>query len=220
MIEDILREQGENCQVSGFSEGGELINYLRRRKGDEDIVFIDIQLQDESGIQVAKSINNFFSHTCVIFVTGHISYAQDIFDAKPTYFLLKPVVKDKLEAALAMATEENRHYNKGNTVKICSKGHVFHLRLNYIKYISSDRRVALIHNCNGSLKIYEKLDNLQQSLGGKFLRCHQSYIVNMDCIRSFDQQSICLYTGEVIPVSKRRYAMAKSAFLKYLGDSL
>ncbi|HWP79634.1 MAG TPA: LytTR family DNA-binding domain-containing protein [Candidatus Acidoferrum sp.] len=220
MIEKTMREQGKNCQIAGFTGSDELTGYLRKKKSDDDdIAFIDIQLRDENGIQVARSLAGDFPNLSVIFVSGHISYAQDIFEAKPTYFLLKPVAKDKLEAALSMAVSENEQ-NRGESVKICSKGHVFHLRLKDIQYVSSDRRVAAIHGAGGELKIYAKLDELEQVLGGGFLRCHQSYLVNMERVASFDQQSIRLYTGEMIPVSKKRYAAAKAAFLRYLGDSL
>jgi FixJ family two-component response regulator len=141
MIESVLREQAVDGKINGFTDSGELMNYLHRSKADESIAFLDIQLQDESGIQVAKLINQEFPQICVIFVSGHISYAQEIFDARPIYFLLKPVAADKLKAALSLAAHE-KEAKKEESVPICSKGHVFRLRLNYIRYISSDRRVA------------------------------------------------------------------------------
>ena len=65
-----------------------------------------------------------------------------------------------------------------------------------------------------------KLSDMEKLLPEYFLRCHQSYLVNMDRIRKFTLDGIVLIDGRVIPVSRARYTETKDKFLKNLGERL
>ena len=64
---------------------------------------------------------------------------------------------------------------------------------------------------------YRKLDDVHKELPDYFLRCHQSYLVNMKHIACMRQLRLELDDGRIIPVSRPRYQEAKERFLAFLG---
>ena len=95
------------------------------------------------------------------------------------------------------------------------------LKLGDIKYVMSDKRKIVIYLNNNEMSYYYKLDEVEDMLGKSFLRCHQSYIVNMMKIKQFVEDGLLLDDDEFIPVSRKRYFAAKREYLSYVtGNKL
>lgn len=86
--------------------------------------------------------------------------------------------------------------------------------------MESSRRNLTIYEAGESSRVLMKLSDMEKLLPEYFLRCHQSYLVNMDRIRKFTLDGIVLIDGRVIPVSRARYTETKDKFLKNLGERL
>ena len=65
-----------------------------------DVVFLDIEMPDRNGLDVAKRLKALRPQTNIVFITGHAEYALSAFELYASGFLLKPVTKSKLEEAL------------------------------------------------------------------------------------------------------------------------
>ena len=65
--------------------------------------------------------------------------------------------------------------------------------------------------------VYMKMDELEKILPEYFLRCHKSYIVNMNQILSLSSEGIVLESGKKLPVSRAKYREAKRRFLTYFN---
>lgn len=77
--------------------------------------------------------------------------------------------------ALIKAIKEDKTEESVKTFSV--KGKIFNIKINNIKYIESDKRVAIIHEKDIVRKIYAKLNELEELLPKQFIRCHQSYII-------------------------------------------
>ena len=73
---------------------------------------------------------------------------------------------------------------------------------------------------NGEEQCYEKLDNLEQQLPDSFLRCHKSFLVNMDKITGFLPNGIQLSDGTVASVSRTKLKESKQKYFQYIGMGL
>lgn len=210
----------QECKISRYESGYAMELYVEETvRGNVDILFLDIELADCNGIEIAKRLKIRYPQIKIIFITGHIDYSQNIFEARPTYFLAKPVARDKLVKALGMALLEMEK-DKYQTIAFAVKGTVMNVRFSDIKYIESVKRMILLHESDMQWEIYNRLDELEERLPGNFLRCHQSYIVNMDKVRYLNTHHFLLYDGELVPVSQSKYKKTKGRFMEYLGDSL
>ncbi len=207
--------------VSKHSSAFSLVSHIEDNiKGNLDVVVLDINLGKENGIDIAKMIKEKYPHIKVIFLTGFIEYAKDIFKTEPSYFLVKPLDKMKVIDAL-LKINDIIEKEKRTVLTLITKNGIVNLRTETIKYIESIERIIHVHDSSGAVfSSRSKLSDISSKLPYNFLRCHQSYIVNMDRIKSFNASSVMLYSGEVVPVSRPRFADAKCSFLKYLGGKI
>lgn len=189
------------------------------RKGileELDILYIDIKIDKSNGITIAKKLQEDNPRLKIVYMTAYSEYSEEIFRTNPTYLLLKPIKKEKLEESLKKAMEENE--DKGDIKTFYVKGKIFNIKINSIKYIESNKRIATIYEKDFKQNIYTKLSDLEKILPKQFVRCHQSYIVNLGQVRELNSHEFVLNTGEKIPVSQAKYKDTKSTFIKYLGE--
>ena len=69
-------------------------------------------------------------------------------------------------------------------------------------------------------RCYGKLDHLERQLPDQFLRCHKSFLVNMDRIRNFEKHQIELESGRMVDVSRSRLKEAREKYFQYVGAKL
>ena len=95
------------------------------------------------------------------------------------------------------------------------KGVLHQLDSRDIVYVESDKRILYIYERNQIYKVYMKLDELEAMELPGFLRCHKSYMVNMNYIKYLSAEGIILKSGKKVPVSRAKYQESKEAFMKY-----
>lgn len=96
------------------------------------------------------------------------------------------------------------------------------LREELVRYIETKGHKNYFHLTDGRmLSIYRKLDELELDLaGGDFLRCHQSFLVNMRYIEKISSYVLTLENGEQLSVPKARYKEVKKRFLAYQKEDV
>ena len=123
---------------------------------------------------------------------AYSQYSEAIFKTKPTYSLLKPIKKEQIKKSLERALQEEKQSKNIKTFNI--KGKIFNIEVEKIKYIESNKRVAIIYEENLKRRIYGKLDKIEEMLPSNFVRCHQSYIVNLEHVRELNTHEFVLHT--------------------------
>lgn len=188
-------------------------------KGELDVLIIDIDLGRDNGIRVADRLKTKYPEIRIIFISGDIHYAGDIFETKPIYFVVKPISETKLVSAVRLALQDIESSSR-ELLSINTKSTLIKISIRNIKYIESRKRVAVIVEENIEREVYEKLDTIMKLLPDKFCQCHQSYIVNMDYVHQLDKFEFVLFCGARLPISQSKYYDVKKIFMKYLGDSI
>jgi DNA-binding LytR/AlgR family response regulator len=163
----------------------EVIDYLQKQT--VDLIFIDIQMPELSGIQLMQMFNkdNYF-----IVTTAYANYALESYDYRVVDYLLKPISFDKFHKSVQKFTDfvtlETNDYLfvkvDGRQVKINPKDIV------YIEGLSDYIR---IHLPNERLIVLDNLKEFINKLPSKeFMRIHKSYIIQLDKIKSIDGNMI------------------------------
>ena len=135
----------------------------------------------KNGIDVACELGQKYPFLQIIYVAEQdVEYAQTIFlsPVQPAGFLIKPVKTDYVCKLLLLAIERQKNESQERLVVQSKIRQVFYSW--EIRYLESKGHVTKIHMANG--KIYEckdKISELEQKAGKKFVRCHQSFLVNL-----------------------------------------
>ena len=199
-----------------YASGKELMEYLECTEVLPDVIMMDIELGEENGVELAANIKRRFTKIKIIFVTGHKEeYIESLFlQIKPFGVLGKPVNNEILCQLLRQA-EEKKTISDSLTIKY--KNMISNIQLDDITFIESDKRLVYIHTVSGVEKCYTALDSVAEKMTGNFLRCHKSYLVNMDMIKHYYGNRFELFNGEEVPISRNYLSYAKQIYMKYIG---
>lgn len=183
-----------------------------------DIFISDIVMPDgqPSGIEVVSKLFPPESGTQVIYVSGYLEQATEVYQTSHLYFLLKPIDPAKLRDALrkALAALANRQPSMLR-VKTGRKDQL--INTSTILFLESSLHRVIIHCRARDVETYAKLDELQEQLPTSFSRCHRSYLVNLAYVSSLYEGELRLHDGTVLPVSRRRARQTQRDMLAYLS---
>lgn len=221
-LEDINRmlaaQYGKELQIATYPSGEVLLQaWQKDERKKADIILLNVEAEGNGEIATARAVQELFGEVKVIFSTGNLGCAEDIFEANPVYLLVKPVKQEKLYEAVERALEQIR-VREAEVVTLISKSFIARVDAEDIWYVESERRVLTVHSSEEDICVNMKLGDLEERLPTYFLRVHQSYLVNMKQIRLFSAKGVELADGKVIPVSRPRYTTAKETFLSFLGE--
>ncbi len=176
-----------------------------------DVIFLDIQLPQISGIQFLKMLDTYPS---VILTTAYREFALDGYDLEITDYLLKPISLNRFAKAIAKVykqqwkepkipdfpTEEMPSLFSDPFIYVKADRENIKIKLKDIQYIESIKNHIKIKTENGQIVTLVGLSKIEERLPGTyFQRIHRSYIVNLEHITSFTQSSITIGT-KCIPI--------------------
>lgn len=175
-----------------------------------DLIFLDINMPEISGLSFAKSINK---NIKVIFTTAYREYAIDGFNLQAVDYLLKPISFERLLQAVNKFLGENTTETKQPYVEmkpersdfifIRSDRKMVKINFSEINYIESFSDYIKFHLNNKLLVTRETISSIEAKLPkADFLRIHRSYIVSIHKIESF--------TNEFIEINKKALPISRS----------
>lgn len=213
-IRKLVLAVAPESQVSYYCSGKQLLAERQRF----DILFLDIQMSDMNGMELARTLRERKEGTVLIFVTALKEYVFEAFDVSAFHYLLKPLAKDKFNSVFQEALKEavKRARNREETLFFQTKSRSFILLKNEILYVENCRRKVDIHTLRRTETIYATMAHMEALLGGGFYRCHRGYLVNMAYIAQYSADSILLHNGETIYLSKEKYNDFVTAYMNYL----
>lgn len=184
-----------------------------------DILVCDVMMGDDqpSGIDVVQRLFPPSSGTQVIYASGFLMQATEVYRTSHLYFLLKPIDPDKMRDALQRAYAALPSARPAMLrVKIGHKEQL--IAASTIRYIESNKHKAQIHCISRTFSTYARLDDLEAQLPIGFTRCHRSFLVSLAHIKSLNQGEIALHDGTRIPVSRRRERQVQHDLLAHLSS--
>jgi len=196
----------DNIQViASCSNAIEAFNHISNH--DIDLVFLDINMPEISGISFAKSIN---SSIKVIFTTAYRDYAVEGFELKAVDYLLKPISFERLQKALHSYFEIYGNTNETTAAAFENSDFMFvrserkMIKIDYeaIIYIESYSDYLKIHLEENIIVTRETISSIEAKLPKhQFLRIHRSYIISMKFIQSFTNEHITIH-NQALPISR------------------
>lgn len=212
----IIKRFEMECNIICCSDMNELKAYIESDK--IDIVFLDIMLSDENAMDWSiNNINN--SYTQIIFMTAFPQCAYSISETNCCYYLVKSRIDaNNLTKALQRALQRTTKKDPNLTiVRLGNKNYI----VNYqdILYIETFNNNIMLHiKDSNNITIYSSLKEYSDKLPPNFLRCHKSYLVNMNHIRSYEPHKFVLSSGENIPIPPKKYRNIVTLYENYLTN--
>lgn len=184
----------------------EAIRVLNKYK--VDLIFLDIEMPNLSGIELIKSIDYVPQF---IFTTAYPQYALDGFNLNATDYLIKPIPFHRFLKAVSRAREKYELENTArqnpvtwkdpilestdNFIFVRSEYENIKVNLDDIRYIEGLKdyiKIHLQHTTKPILTLSNFKDILEKLPSSRFLRVHRSFVVNVDCITAMQKTKLVL----------------------------
>jgi len=179
----------EGALVVGTTENaGDTIKLVREQS--PDLVFLDIELPDMKGTELAENLRKIKPGLFIVFITAHREYSLEAFKLYASDYILKPIDQKRIETTyrhiqqMLKMPEKDGQAPQTHTARISinlGNERIF-VKLSEIFYIEKTGRYTVIYCVNGRFKTRQTLQELEQHLGAGFFRSHKSYIINIDRI--------------------------------------
>ena len=153
--------------------------------------------------------------TAVLSAYDEFDYARKCIDFNVRSYVLKPIDPDKLRSALNRAYGA-LHGTRPHMLSVVCDHKDQLINVSSIRYLESKLHKVLIHCGTKVFATYARLNELQGRLPKHFSRCHQSYLVNLAYVSSFDGRQVLLHDGTPIPVSRRHAQTLQKDLLSYI----
>ena len=216
-LRSLIKQQEPDCEVACFDTGKRLLEARQHF----DILLLDIQMEDMSGIEVARVLRINRERTIVIFVTALKEYAAEAFEVEAFNYLLKPLesgaVCEMLDFVIAhLLTKKDKIFGI-NTKKGC-------VNVNYSEIVHVEnvaRRMWVTLKNGKSFQSVGIRDSFEKQVGcllqeENFIQPHKSYVVNLDYVSSYTTTMLHMENNSDIPISRRNSLEVKKRYLKYL----
>lgn len=168
-----------------------------------DILLLDIQMPDISGMEMLKLINN---KPAVILTTAYSEYAVDAFSLGVVDYLLKPFDYARFFQAINKAvnitnnTSENTVDTSNNYMMIKADYKLYKVNYEDLLFIEGQHEYVTFHTKTKRITALYSLRNLEDTLPkDKFVRTHKSFIVSIKDIEDIDKANVTV-AGNKIPV--------------------
>lgn len=215
-IDQIFEGLSVKYKLDVFSSGEEL---LENYKKDTDVLLLDIQMGQINGMDTARNIRELDGKVEIIFITSLIEYALEGYEVRAYRYLIKPVKYENLKENIINCIKEVDIKNKYIMVK--EQGNQIKLNINEITYVEVQKETITIHTLNEVYKTNGTMINIEKEIDcNRFFRCHKSFLVNLEHIKSIKQYVARLENGEEIPVSRYRFKETKDKFFNLIEEKL
>lgn len=166
----------------------EVLKYAKNNS--VDVLILDINFKsDISGIDIANKIRAKNKNAYIIFATGHLEYLILAYKCKTFDYLPKPISMENLEETiLRLFDDVTENKSKNNFIKINNSGTF--INANSIYYIEKCKNKVIFKTTDSEYFISSSFNKLKNELPKSFVQCHKSYIVNVDNVKSIENNTV------------------------------
>ncbi len=203
--------EGHNCEMRTFASAEAFLFEYEEDKA-YDILLLDVEMKNITGIELAKRIRRDNNRAEIIFITSHFEFVGEGYEVDALHYLIKPISSDKLTQVLTKASEKLSV--EPPSVIISCEGETVKLYESDILYAESFLHYIVIHTKDKEYKIKENISVFENKVSDDFYRIHRSYLVSLKHITRISRTSVNIGSTE-LPLSRGKYDDINRAFIEH-----
>lgn len=218
LLKQYETNQHQPMQITEFHSGRELLaDYI---PGSYDVVFMDIYLNNENGVDCALKLRQLDENLNLIFLTTSSEFGVKSYDVRAADYIVKPATLEKLTRAL--------HYCKiaepqgVPSITVTTRNQLLEITLDRILYADYQNRCACIHLKDCLVPVSGSFSELTDKFCSypQFMSCFKGIVINLKEVRELEADYLILKNGEQLPVSRRLQKQVQQKRLSLSAGSL
>ena len=210
-VQEYMKNHFIQCSIEASSSPKEILKKNRAY----DLVFLDIQMPEINGLEIAHRLKQRNSKVVIFFVTAYNKYQDDAMDLQIFRFFEKPFDVKRLYSSLDKAME----YIDGSYVDIFVQNNTEHIRIliDDIIYIKRDNRKNYLFTKENTYVIRESIMEWNNKLPTTFFYLvHKSFLVNLHYVTKYNYSELFLNQTIRVPIASRKQAEFHKFWFDYL----
>ncbi len=176
-----------------------------------EILLLDIEMKEMSGVTLATRIRKQNSTVQIIFITGYSDYIAEGYEVAALHYLMKPVKTEKLMTVLDRAVEkcvQNERY-----LTLFTADATVRIPLHEIRFLDVYKNYVTIH-AGEAHTVKKSLGDMEKELDERFFRAGRALIVNLGYIKKVTKTEVHLSDGTVLPLPRGAYDALNRAIIQ------
>jgi len=202
-VEEWARNNKIDLETRLFKDG-ESFWFAWEDDSSYDLLIFDIEMEKMSGMELAADIRKRDEEIPILFVTGYDSYMAQGFEVAALHYLLKPLQKEKLFAVLDKFNKSRMKKEQEEKLLFRTEQGPLSLPVSKIWYIEARAHQCILYTEDESHILCASISEMVGSLCSRreFVRCHRSYLVNVQHVSAIVKPELILDDKRRLPVSR------------------
>lgn len=193
---------GHTCEIHTFVSAEAFLFEYEEEKAF-DILLLDVEMQEISGVELARRIRRDNNRAEIIFITSHFEFFGEGYEVDALHYLLKPILEENLFPVLQKAAE--RLSVSPPSVVITCGSETVKLYESDILYVEAFLHYITIYTKEKEYKLKESISAFAEKLSEDFYRTHRSYLVSLKHIVKITRTMVCIDNGTELPLARGKY---------------
>ena len=208
-------------ETYAYKEGKKVLDLIYNEKEDFDVLFLDIDMPDVSGLEVAKKLRQKHLDIILIFISAYEQYVFESIEYNPFRYIRKNRIEKELMPCLKAAYQRLEEMQDSYMIVKTGEAEV-RVKHSDIMYFETSARKIGIHLKNGEVLFVRKtIKELYEELNDEhFIKIHSGCVANAKYIGKYSNHDITLDNGEHLIVSRTRIKSVKRALMNYWGNQV
>lgn len=207
-----LQNKGTAFELQTFTSGSSLLE--DSGASQYDLVFLDIEMPDVTGLDIARTLRRKQTSTEMIFVTNKDDLVYDTIRYTPFRFIRKQRFELEFDEALENYLVQRR--NRKATCFFSTEHGKKPVNVISLVYIEVQSHKLTVHLQDGSFTANGNLGDVEKSIAQYgFIRIHNSFLVNFRYINLINQKTVTLDDGTALPMSRGRLETVKMDLMRF-----
>lgn len=192
-------------------------SFLQGYRPQYDMVFLDIEMPNMNGMDVARRLRDIDSDVILFFVTNMVQFAAKGYEVAAFDYVIKPLVYPNFERKLERAVK--LRIQASNSILVLRRGGAKRILLRDIAYIEVRGHALLFQTESGTVTGSGTLQDAQSQLERQgFLRCSKAFLVNYRRISAVNGQELLLDTGQTLMIGRAYRKSFMQGLANRIGD--
>lgn len=208
-------------ETYAYNDGKKVLDSIYNENEDFDILFLDIDMPDISGLEIARKLRQKNLDIILIFISAHEQYVFESIEYNPFRYIRKNRIEKELIQALKAAYQRLEEMQDSYIIVKTEEAEV-RVKHSDIMYFETTARKVGIHLKNGEVLLVRKtIKELYKKLNDEnLIKIHSGCVANVKYIGKYSNHDITLDNGEQLIVSRTRIKNVKMTLMNYWGNQI
>lgn len=215
LAERYKNEVNSSIVISKYTDGKNLVENIK----NIDLLFLDVEMPNVDGFQVAKEIRKLELDCSICFLTSicEMGYRGYEFDAVD--YIIKPVNYNRFCNVISSEIEKIKKKRSSIVIFQVKSKKLKQINITDLVYVEAKGRKCIVNCIDFEFLVGEKLKAIQKKLiKYDIFKPHRSYIINLWKVKDYDRRNITMDNESIIPISRRRYKKFREHYYNFLKN--